>query len=155
MKTITVKASDIRNAIARAQTVSDDWQAQHIEILRQPRIYKRWQELNSDRNLTLAYHSGQKPTGDREANLARCEAKTWAEYAGYTLDFGGYRWNAVTDEWYGHSPACCWDGVRRETKSYFIECLRLAYYCSERNLEPAAISLGTLMQAGIRYVNDL
>lgn len=154
MKKITVKASDVRKAIKKAEAISDEWQAQHLELLLQPKIYRHWQALNSDRPVALQFHPGAKPTGGREENLQRCEQRSWRQFAGYTLTFG-YTWNSVADEWYEHSPSCCWDGVRRETRSFFIEALRAAYYANERGLAPAAMTLDVLNQAGVSYVNDL
>jgi len=159
MRTLKVKASTIGKAAARAKVTSDDWQAVLVEILLVPQVYKRWQTLNADRfdALLITRHPGQKPTGTREDNLARCAAKSWAQYAGYTLSgIGGYRWNSVTDDWYGHAPSCCWDGVRRETRSFFIEALHNAYYAATRGVTLAGDWNDNVMrEASIEFVNDL
>ncbi len=129
MPTITMFA--IERAIEQAHTISDDWQAELLEILLLPKVYRIWHKLNTRYpDATITRHPGVKVTGTREDNLARCDAKTWRICAGYTFDYGvhGYTWNSVRDDYYGHSPSTTWDGIRRETACGFVEALRMAYY---------------------------
>ena len=129
---LTIKLSSITKAIAHARELSDDWQAELLEILLMPKVYRLWHKLNSehfpDPNVTR--HPGLKPTGTRDDNEARCKAQTWRQYAGYVFNYGlqSYTWNSVRDDYYGHSPSTAWDGIRRETTCGFVEALRMAHY---------------------------
>ena len=146
MRTIRVSLKTIRAAIARAQTVSDDWQAQLCEIALIPAVAKRWKELNSRLpGLAITRHDGAPHIGmtpyDNRA------VTDWTVYAGYVLIYfpeSGKGWNSVRDNYYCHSPSSAWNGIRRETVSQFLEDLRmvaLGYTNPEimRSLERAKI----------------
>ncbi len=130
MSTITLKS--LEKAITAAHNISDDWQAELLEVLLLPKVYHLWHKLNAEHfpDPTVTRHPGLKPTGTRDDNLARCQAQTWRQYAGYVFSYGlhGYTWNSVRDDYYGHSPSTAWDGIRRETVCGFVEALRVAYY---------------------------
>ncbi len=132
MRTLTIKKAEIARAIVRAHATTDDWQAECIEILMLPSLYRRWQQKNGThfRMPTLTRHPGlpyRETT--REDNLARGQAETWHEMAGYLLRFGPtFGWNSVRPDCYSHGASCCWDGLRRETDSGFAQDIRSWYY---------------------------
>lgn len=150
MRTIKIKLSAIQEAIEAAHAVSDDWQAECLEILRIPAIAKRWRELNPRfpaveiRRHDGAPHKGFQP----DDNRAIGERNRWSEYAGYVFTYGleGCGWNSVKDDYYGHSPSSAWNGCGRETICRFAEALRmfaLGYDHDElrRSLKNAGIAL--------------
>jgi hypothetical protein len=131
MRTIAVSLKTIRAAIARAEKLSSDWQAQCCEIALIPAIAKRWAELNTNhfQNVHLDRHEGE-PHLDYtpEQNHA---VKDWSAFAGYVLRYSSdpsisnWGWNSVRSDCYGHSPCTAWDGMRRETVSQFLHDLRM------------------------------
>lgn len=163
MKLLKVKASEIKQAIDKAKLLSDDWQAEIIEIILIPKVYARWKEINLDRlyrDFTITRHDGLKPWGDREENLKRCNDKTWESFFGYTLSWTypsssssalDTYWNRVSADHYGHSPSVCWDGIRRETYSAFVEELRMAFYYPDGN----TVASEYLSLVNVQFVNDI
>ena len=133
MQRIKISIRTIKAAIARANAMFDDWQAECCEIAMIPAIAKRYAELNRDRfqhGVAVICHPGKCHKGmTRDDNLA---VKDWTEYAGYVLHYapngaylGPWSWNAVKPDYYCHSPSTTWDGMRRETVSQFIHDLRM------------------------------
>jgi hypothetical protein len=85
-----------------------------------PAVQAAWRAANKGRLLTVTRIDGLPHKGfERDGNLARCQAGTWAEVSGYTLDYGveGLTWNSVRHGHYAHSAGATWDGVRRDTHS--------------------------------------
>lgn len=155
-RTITVKASAIEKAIAKAKHLCPkDWQAEQLEILLIANVYRRWQYVNDQiPGLEIKRHKGFPWTGGRDEAIA-CE--DWAVYAGYELGYGlkDYCWNRARADYYGHSPSTAWDGVRRETYHSFAENLRTAYGSA---LEGQPIHWRieqALWRYRIQFVNDL
>ena len=130
MRTIRLSIQTINRAIAKAQTQSDDWQAECCEILLIPAIAKRWRELNTRfPGVHLVRHDGMPHRGFQPSgNQAIGERDGWAEFAGYCLRYSdtieGYGWNSVRSNYYAHSPSCAWNGVTRETICRFVESIR-------------------------------
>ena len=124
MNKIRIKASDIRRAIERGAKYSDDWQAGRLEVLRLPKIAKRWKQLNPRfPGVKIRFHKGRPHKGyTPDDNRAVTD---WSQFAGYEFNYGieGYGWNCVRSEWYSHGPGCAWNGVGRETISQFIDSL--------------------------------
>lgn len=160
MKLVKVKASEIKQAIERTHLLSDDWQAELIEIILIPKVYARWKEINLNklyRDFTITRHDGLKPLGDREENLKRCNEKTWESFVGYVLSWTypvgsttPIYWNRVTKDHYGHSPSVCWDGLRRETLSSFVEDLRMMFYYPNSSVT----EFEYLARINVRFVDD-
>ncbi len=156
-RTMTVKASQVKKAVEKAQRLCPrDWQAELLEILLLPNVNRRWRAINGDRfpNLELKRHAGFPWTGGRDEALA-CE--DWLIYAGYTLGYGteGYCWNRAREDYYGHSPCSAWDGVRRETYAGFADSLRLAYSAALEGNAPHWRVEQALWDYRIQFVNDL
>ena len=152
-----MKASWLRRALARAARVSDEWQARYLEILLIPQVYRRWRQVNCPyfgEELSIARHPGRPYIGyTREQNLA---VEDWSKLTGYVLRYtDGYGWNSVRGDYYSHSPATCWDGVRRETFHSFVESLLDCYVAVQEGREPSGWALDNLAQYKIRFVNDL
>lgn len=153
MRTITIKHAEVKKAFERAADISSDWQAELCELLLTPKIAKRFSELNIGRlGLKVERHDGE-PHKDQqpEDNLKIGERKGWASYAGYTLVLfecmeGKLAWNSVREDYYGHAPSTCWDGVRRETIHQFLEAIRMLYY-GHNHPEYHRV----LTAAGVRY----
>ena len=127
MRTIKVSLTTLRDAIARAHAVSDDWQAECCEIALIPAVAKRYAELNAPRLPAVAVirHDGRHCIGmTPDDNRAVAD---WAEFTGYTLGYGleVARWNSVRSDYYSHSPSTCWNGMSRETVSQFVHDLRM------------------------------
>lgn len=129
MRKVSIAYSTVIGALDRAHAVSDDWQAECLELLRIPALAKRWQELHPNMpGVRIDFHPGLPHKGmTPEDNRA---VEDWSVYAGYIFVYGiedcpGYGWNSVRSDYYGHSPGTCWDGVRRETIHSWIDCLRL------------------------------
>ena len=148
---LTVRASEIEKAIQRAEhRAPNDWQAELLEILRIPKVMRRWQKVNLDIHPepTITFHPG-KPwqRGKRPED--------WTTIAGYTFNYGrvGITWNSVRDDYYGHSPSSAWDGVRRESFCSFAENLRNAYYWRGNGYNHRVES--GLLDYRIEFVNDL
>ena len=157
-RTITVKASQIKAAIACANKISDDWQAELIEVLLIPNVYNRWQKVNGHARYVVNRHDGQPHKGyKREDNLTVGELNAWDTIAGYTMQYNGlgWGWNSVRTDYYGHGPSTTWDGIRRETYHSFLESLRSAVYAIDRGLEPNYYITDTLRDYKIKFVNDL
>ena len=136
MRIITVKASEIRLAIARANATSAEYQTELIEIALIPSVNRRWHELNKNLEpLILLRHPGLP---DPAYNMSREDyiaITDWSKFAGYTLTYhGNSNWNSVRESYFCHSPNTTWDGIRRQTKgSMAIQCLRIAYYAALHN----------------------
>jgi len=157
-RTIRVKASDVGKAIRQAERFCPrDWQAELLEILRIPSVYRRWRYINSDRmpGLELSRHKGKGPfVGGREVALA---VEDWLIFNGYELGYGceNYCWNRARSDFYGHSPSSAWDGVRRETYAGFADALRLAYSAATEGRSVYWRTEQTLWDYRILFINDL
>jgi len=150
MQTITLTQARAQRAFAAARAISDEWQAECLELLRIPAITRRWQLLNaahfpSPTRIQIKYHPGKPSIGIRAAT-------DWTVYAGYVFTYGNpdcpeYGWNRVRPDWFSHNPANAWEGVRRQTIHEFLEAIRytLRGYEHEGYWE-------TLQRAGIRLV---
>jgi hypothetical protein len=156
MRQITVKASAVDRAIQRAKaTCPSDWQAELLEIILIPNVYKRWKQVN-DRfpDPTITRHPGQPY---RRGETDPRQIDDWTIYAGYEFDYGrpGYCWNRARADHYGHSPGTAWDGVRRETYHSFVETLRMCYHAALRG-EGVNWRLQSNLDAyRVKFVNDL
>lgn len=161
MRNITVKASQINKAIAKAHKMHPhDSQASRLEVLLIPALYKRWQVLNMPRFKlpTITRIAGKPAPGIPDENRAIGARKGWAEYAGYVFNYGyngGLTWNSVREDWYGHGPGCAWDGVRRETYSGFVDSLIACAYQATEKRECGYRLEEDLHAYQITFVNDL
>jgi hypothetical protein len=155
-RTMTVKASQIAKAVGKArQLCPKDWQAEQLEILLIPKLYKRWRDVNDHiPGLELKRHAGFPWTGGRDEALA---VEDWTAYAGYEMGYGleSYCWNRARSDDYAHSPASAWDGVRRETYHSFADNLRMAYGAALEGGEPNHRVVQALDRYKIRFINDL
>ena len=134
---LTLKASYLLPALERAHAISDDWQAECLEILLVPEVNARWVELTQAARgfvPSLEWWIGLPDKGlTRDDNEAIYQAKAWTRYAGYTLRLGEYAvWNSVREDYHSHSASTCWNGVQRETYCLFVEHLRGAVVCLAR-----------------------
>ena len=164
---LTIKASQVARAMDSVKDTFDDWQAQALEVLLLPKMYRRWRELNRDHYdpemLTVERVPGLAHRGfTREDNGAIGDAKDWGKFAGYVLRFyknhetgDTYGWNAIKDNWYSHSPSCCWDGVRRDTIHQFIEMTRMIVLQWRRGESVHFSAWEPVEKAGIVLLNDL
>lgn len=155
-RTLTVKASEVEKAIKRAKSFCPkDWQAELLEILLIPKVYRRWQYIN-DRYLRVEIkrHTGFPWVGDRDEALA---VEDWLIYSGYEFGYGfdDYCWNRARSDYYGHSPSSAWDGIRRETYHSFAENLRMAYDAVSKGESPHWRVEHALRDYRIQFVNDL
>lgn len=156
-RTLTVKASEIEKAIKRAKNFCPkDWQAELLEILLIPKVYRRWQYINDryPKKVEIKRHQGKPWTGDRDEALA---TEDWLIYSGYEFGYGldGYCWNRAREDYYGHSPSSAWDGIRRETYHTFAENLRLAYGAVQEGEVLNYRVEQALWDYRIRFINDL
>lgn len=143
MKLVTVEMETIKAAMERARTLHDDWQAECLEIILIPSIYKRWRELNDRFPYELTRHPGLPYL--RRTREMNEQVTDWSVFAGYVLR----GWNVVStgrDRGYSHSAGTAWDGVRRDTISQFAHDLRMLAYGHDHremqnNLERCGISL--------------
>jgi hypothetical protein len=156
MQTIKVRLSAVRRAVTQAHQAHGDWQAEHLEILLLPQVYRRWQEVNRPHfsEPTITRHPGFRWTDGREA---AAQVTDWSIYAGYTFTYGptNWRWNSVTTDWYGHAPSVTWDGVRRETYHSFVEDLRAVLYAVEESRLPHWQTCQNLDRYHIQVVDDV
>jgi len=156
LRTIQVKVSAIQAAIARAQREHADWQAQPLEILLIPKVLRRWRQVNPRYTWpTITRHPGFPEPATR---AARDQVEDWSSIRGYAFTYGpetSWRWNSVRDDYYGHSPGTCWDGVRRETNHSFLESLRDVWYHLERGETPHWRVYQNLDQYRIQVVDDV
>lgn len=151
LRPITVRMTAVAKAIAKANAISSDWQAELCEIALLPNVYKRWRQINGDR-YTLARIDGLPHIHhSREQNLAIGQSETWDRYAGYVL---GPSWNSVRPDWFSHGPSCAWNGMRRDTYSRFILDIHQTHcvYARGSTLARRSEYLDTYK---VRIVNDL
>jgi hypothetical protein len=119
-----------------------------------------WRAANRGRLLTVTRIDGIPHKGfSRDDNLARCQAGTWAEVSGYTLDYGvdaGLIWNSVRPGHYAHSAGATWDGVRRETYHDLIEQARNAVRPVKSHLRQTTFAeyRQRLAEYGLELVDD-
>jgi hypothetical protein len=154
---LKIKASHVLKAMARGQQVSDDWQAQYIEIALLPAVNRRWQAANRDRfeSLILARVPGKPHIGyTPDDNRAVID---WTQFAGYALAYGpgASRWNSVRADCYSHSPSTTWDGIRRETYHSFIYDLGACALSLRDGKEPPPSLLAELETYGVELIDDL
>jgi len=129
MRNIIVKASEIARAIEKSYEVDTrSWQAECIEILLIPKVYKRWQRINKAKfggNIEISRVDGQAYTNDIDGH----KVDDWSAFGGYLYGYGlkGLCWNSVRETSYSHSASTAWDGIRRETYHSFAENLRHLY----------------------------
>lgn len=147
-RTLVLKLSAVRKAIWRARRdFPGEWQAETLEILLLPGVYRRWQALNR--------------FGPYQGSVRRASHARWGPgYLFETVDTRSgevvSRWNAVTDEWYSHHPSVAWDGVRRETIHTFLDAARST--ATSPDPERTASHPGfvdTLRRAGVRLEIDV
>jgi len=155
----TLLTSDILAAIATAKARDEDWQAELLEIALIPAVTAAWRAANRGRLLNVTRIDGIPHKGfARDDNLARCQAKTWGEVSGYTLDYGveGMVWNSVRPGHYGHSAGVAWDGVRRESRCGFIEDIRNAVRPVKSHLRQTTFAeyRRNLAEYGLDLVDD-
>jgi len=162
MRTVHVKASEIAKAIARAESVSDDWQAANLEILCIPSVRRRWRAINRRfPDLQIVRHTGRAHKGmSREDNIKAY----WPEFAGYSLQYGAlsdgnaWGWNSkARDErdGYSHSASATWDGARRETRCSFCDGLRYSYLAAIGEIKINDRVRSWMEPYGIAFVDDL
>lgn len=155
-RTITVKASAIKKAVAKARRLCPkDWQAEILEILLIPKVQRRWQYVNDHiPGLEIKRHKGFPWADGRDEALA---VEDWTIYAGYEMGYGLEHlcWNRARSDYYGHSPSSAWDGIRRETYHSFANNLRIAYGEALEGKEPNWRVEQALRDYRIRFVNDL
>jgi hypothetical protein len=132
LSVLTVRTDDIQRAIERARAITDDWQAECLEILLIPALAKRWQELNPNMpNVVIRRHVGEPYKGMTPDDNRQVE--DWSRFAGYVFSYGfhdapNYGWNAVghgARKGYSHSAGSAWNGVGRETIHRWVEALRI------------------------------
>ena len=154
LRRIKVRASAVADAIAQGRAVSDDWQAQNLEIALLPNVAKRLADVN--RGATVTRHKGLPHKGmSRDDNAAVTD---WSAFAGYVVTgFGGVAWNRVgegRERGYCHGPSRAWDGMRRECFCAFLGALHYAYNVEVLGSQHASYA-ETLRKYRIEFVNDI
>jgi hypothetical protein len=157
-RVIKVRSSDVAKAIARAKNFCPcDWQGEQIEILRITNVNKRWRGVNAalHRDLRIVRHKGLPYPKHATRDFAR-DVTDWSIYSGYTLQFSatGFVWNTVREDYFAHSPAAVWNGIRRETFHSFAEHLRSAYYSLDKTGSVPYRIADYLRDYKIVFVND-
>jgi len=163
-RTITVEASSVLRAMKSVEDKFDDWQAQYLEVLLLPNVYKRWKQANPNMpDMVLNRVSGETHKGfTPEDNRAVGDAKGWSLFAGYTLRYclnpstgESSGWNGVRDDYYCHSPSVAWDGVRRDTYHQFVQDIAMTVTLWSREKDVHHSSFDLLEKYGVKLVNDL
>lgn len=131
MKTIKINLHELGKAIHRANQTTCDWQAEMIEILLIPKIYRRWQELNKQQ-FNYCPEVTRWPGLPFIPAYRGKETKCWSLVSGYIVT----QWNDFRDDYYSHSASTAWDGIRRETVHMFLEKLRHIYYDHKEGRDP-------------------
>src|SRR3990172_9332024 len=89
---LTIKASQVIRAMDSVAEKFDDWQAQYLEVLLLPKVYKRWKQANtghfdpemlSIKRIQGLAHRGYAP----KQNRAIGDAREWHKFAGYVLTY--------------------------------------------------------------------
>jgi len=164
---LTVKASQVKRAMDGVKDTFDDCQAQYLEVLLLPKVYRRWREANRDHHnpetLTVERVAGMPHKGYApDDNRAVGDAKGWSKFAGYLLyyhrnpDTGDtYGWNRVGTDGYSHSPSRCWDGISRETIHQFVYFIGASVAAWSRGESLNHEASDVIERYGIVLVNDL
>lgn len=147
-----VSLDEVRQAMQRGRSLFSNadqaGQAERMEVLLQPHIYKIWQQLNAKGSHGyVMYPQVRRVQNDKHGY-------------GYVLEHvhrypNGEQtvmpWNGVKDEYYSHHPGTAWNGVGRETRHLFIEdLLHLVRGHDAVHME----SMDAAMRAGLKVIES-
>lgn len=147
-----VSLDEVRQSMQRGRALfsNDDQagQAERMEVLLQPHVYKVWQQMNAKGSHGyVMYPQVRRVQNDKHGY-------------GYVLEHvhrypNGEQtvmpWNGVKDEYYSHHPGTAWNGVGRETRHLFIEdLLHLVRGHAAVHME----SMDGAMRAGLKVIES-